>query len=190
MGRSRRAEEHHLMFESCYTPVDIAHLLRHRYGLPVELTADRATVVCGPRIGALDLPSALGRRVLGLLADTCPPVISDQRDTQWTFLIEPLMPSSAPRFIDLGVVPRRAGRRILLPMSDSGFGCRWASRPRPGPLHLPAGSDVLDAIERLNPVPSPQPLEACAAISHPSPGLPARRDGRSYDKRQHAVRPG
>lgn len=147
------------MFESCYTPVDIAHLLRHRYGLPVELTADRVTVVCGPRIGALDLPSTLGRRVLALLADTCPAVISDERDTRWTFLVEPLTLSSPARFTDLGVVPRRAGRRVLLPMSDKGFGCRWASRPSPGPLHLPAGSDVLDAIERLRTGPSCHPCQ-------------------------------
>ncbi|QLY30448.1 hypothetical protein [Nocardia huaxiensis] len=43
------------MFESCCSPHESAHLLRARYGLPIEMFADRPLVTVGPAIAALDL---------------------------------------------------------------------------------------------------------------------------------------
>jgi hypothetical protein len=142
-----------LVFESCYTPHDVAHVLRRRYGLPVELDAYRPTIVCGCRVGALSMPMELGCRVLNLLPGQPVPVVSNPRDTIWTFLVGPAFPPLGSRTVrrlaEHEIVVHDRGRRVLMPMSDSGFGWRWASEPAPGALRLPSRSQVLDAAEPL-----------------------------------------
>lgn len=139
------------VFETCYSPHDVAHLLRHRYGLPVELTQSRPTVVCGAQLDAVDMPAHLGSRVLSLLQDRhIGPVVANPRDTVWTFLVAPPPRPTVVRDLTAhGVVLRASGRRVMLPMSDHGFGWRWAREPRPGALRLPAGSAVSAAVARL-----------------------------------------
>ncbi|MEV0296351.1 hypothetical protein [Nocardia sp. NPDC050710] len=144
------------MFESCHTPHDAAHLLRHRYGLPVELAALRPTVTCGSHISAVDMPAQLGYRVLDLLDERHPaPAVANPRDTAWTFLVAPpqpstlLKPEQIRRFADHRVAVRSIGQRVMLPVSDRGHGWRWASEPRRGTLRLPPRTAVLDAVERL-----------------------------------------
>lgn len=145
------------MFETCYSPHDVAHLLRHRYGLPVELSESRPTVVCGARLDAVDMPALLGSRVLEILRDSdIGPVVANPRDTTWTFLIAPpTRPTTTPDLTAYGVRVRASGRRVILPMSDRGFGWRWAREPLPGSLRLPAGSAVSAAIEQLTDVIAP-----------------------------------
>ncbi|WP_054813900.1 hypothetical protein [Nocardia arizonensis] len=149
------------MFETCYSPYDVAHLLRHRYGLPVELAAARATVVCGQLLDAVDMPAGLGSRVLDILHErNVGPVVVDPRDTTWTFLVTPVARADGYHrdiLLAHGAGVRAAGRRVMLPMSDHGFGWRWARAPRPGALRLPAGSTVSDALVRLAGAPRPKP---------------------------------
>ncbi|MGF6885136.1 hypothetical protein ABIA39_003289 [Nocardia sp. GAS34] len=153
------------MFESCYTPTDVAHLMRFRYHLPAILAAGRPAVQCDVRIGAVDMPVHLGAQVLGLLGGRhSVPVVTNPRDTVWTFLVashpdRALDAQRAHRLSDYGVTVRRPGQRVLLPMSDNGFGGRWASKPTPGRLPLPPRSTVLDAIGAL--------LDEAAADSMP-----------------------
>ncbi|WP_280263012.1 hypothetical protein [Nocardia wallacei] len=141
------------MFESCYTPVDIAHRMRIRYGFPVELVGCRPSVVCGFGIGAIDMPAGLGHRVHVLLrSEPSLPVIADSRDAVWTFLVDvsrPWFPLGSHRrpLAEHGVALRRRGQRVLLPLSDVGHGWRWASQPTPGLLRLPSRATVLDAAD-------------------------------------------
>lgn len=141
------------MFESCFTPVDIVHRMRTRYGFPVELAGCRPSVVCGFRVGAIDLPAELGHRVYRLLRSLRSlPIIADSRDTTWTFLVDasrPVSPLGARqrRLAERGVVLRRRGQRVLLPVADAGPGWRWASEPTPGALRLPPRTTVLDAAD-------------------------------------------
>jgi hypothetical protein len=143
------------VFESCCSPHDAAHLLRHRYGLPVELIGHRPAVVCGSRISAVDLPATLGCHVIGLLGDQPSlPVVANPRDAVWTFLVTPPWPPTPPsthspqRLADAGVIVRLRGQRVMLPVSDTGHGWRWASEPSSaGALRLPTRSSVLEATE-------------------------------------------
>lgn len=142
------------MFETCYTPHDVAHLLRHRYGLPVELADSRPTVVCGRELDAVDMPACLGSRVLDALHDRhVGPVVADPRETTWTFLVAPAAPPHAATHLRTltanGARVRPSGRRVMLPMSDHGFGWRWAREPHPGALRLPQSSQVSAALARL-----------------------------------------
>ncbi len=141
------------MFESCYTPDDVAYVLRHRYGLPVGLKAYRPTIVCGSRIGAISMPMELGYRVLNLLPDRPVPVVGNPPDTIWTFLVgsafPPLLARTVRRWAACGVTVHPRGHRVLMPMSDSGLGWRWACAPDAGPLRLPSRRQVFDAAELL-----------------------------------------
>ncbi|MBH0776462.1 bifunctional DNA primase/polymerase [Nocardia bovistercoris] len=157
------------MFETCYTPYDVAHLLRHRYGLPVELTAARPTVVCGPRLDAVDMPATLGSLVLGVLNDRhIGPVVADPRGRRWTFLVTPPAPTNTEHARILsahGASVRADGRRVMLPMSDHGFGWRWACEPRLGARRLPTGAAVSAALAHL---------AAADAPSEPTTDSPSR----------------
>ncbi|MEU8895697.1 hypothetical protein AB0C65_07555 [Nocardia sp. NPDC048505] len=139
-----------MIFQSCCTPVDIAHLLRRRYGLPVELADNRPMLRCGTRIGAVDMPATLGRRVRTLLpAEPSVPIVSTSRDRRWTFLVEPAHPGCPDRLAPHQVVPRPSGRVVLLPVTHAGPGSYWASEPTPGPLRLPGQATVLEAARRV-----------------------------------------
>ncbi|MFF0493615.1 hypothetical protein ACFYTQ_31735 [Nocardia sp. NPDC004068] len=135
------------MFESCYTPADVAYLLRCRYGLPIEFVAARPAVICGPGIGAVTMPTDLGDRVLGLL-DGRSPVVANPRETAWTFLVAPGPPDrTSPRTPrNPAVIVHAPGYRVLMPMSDHGFGWRWACEPIAGPPRLPSCGRVLDLV--------------------------------------------
>jgi hypothetical protein len=142
-----------LMFESCYTPDDVAHVLRHRYGFPVELAACRPVVICGCHIGAVTMPMELGYRVLSLLGDPVP-IVANPRDTAWTFLLATAFPPlgggrQTRRLAEHGVVVHDRGHRVLMPVADNGFGWHWASEPLPGPLRLPTRAQVLDAVDTV-----------------------------------------
>lgn len=141
------------MFESCCTPFDVAHLLRHRYRLDVQFAACRPVLVCGAEFGAIDMPSVLGGHVLPLLSFSSVPVIADSRRTRWTFLvgIAPPQPGPVradPNLAEYGVVQRARGQRVLLPVSNSGTGSQWANEPAPGG-GTPQASSVLASAARV-----------------------------------------
>ncbi|WP_216897083.1 hypothetical protein [Nocardia alni] len=158
------------MFESCYTPDDVAHVLRNRHGLPVELEAYRPTIVSGSRIGAISLPMELGYRVLNLLPDRPVPVVGNPPDTIWTFLVgsvfPPLLARTVRRWAARGVTVHARGHRVLMPMSDSGLGWRWACAPEAGPLRLPSRGQVLDAAELLLAM---GPVQTCREVAGATP---------------------
>src|SRR5262245_10752286 len=84
-----------VMFERCHTPHEIAHLLRHRYGLPVQLLAGRPMITTGTILGALVMPPELGRKVLGTLDRTyVAPVVAEPGERSWTFLVAPPSPAA------------------------------------------------------------------------------------------------
>lgn len=154
------------MFESCCSPHESAHLLRARYGLPVQLYADRPLITVGAAVEALTVPEPLGRRVLARL-DWLPsaPVIADPRDRRWTFLVTPPLPNHlVPQRLRLFLqshavtVPER-GSRILLPADDRPCGWHWANEPEPGRLRLPHRAMVLAAL-RLSILERPDRLPA------------------------------
>ncbi|MET8651737.1 MULTISPECIES: hypothetical protein [Nocardia] len=152
------------MFERCQTPHDIARLLRHRYGLPVQLLAGRPMIVTGSVLGAVVMPPELGRSVLATLdRNFTAPVVADPGERTWTFLVAP--PSPAPpldvairRFLSghqVVVVP--GGRQVLLPTTDSALGWHWAGEPAPGVLRMPPRSAVLNAVHQVTGTRAPTP---------------------------------
>ncbi|MFC8526357.1 hypothetical protein [Nocardia sp. NPDC057227] len=144
------------MFESCHSPHDVAYLLRHRYGLPVQLFAGRPTVSTGSVLGAVVMPPELGRAVLNRLERERPaPVIADPGDGSWTFLVTPPIPA-APLDIHerhtlaghrVTVVP--SGRHVMLPTVDSSLGYHWVGEPGAGALAMPARGAVLAAVHAV-----------------------------------------
>ncbi|MFI9405345.1 hypothetical protein [Nocardia sp. NPDC052316] len=144
------------MFERCRTPLEIAHELRHLYGLPVQLLAGRPMVTTGSVLGAIVMPPELGRNVLATLDRTHPaPVVADPGARTWTFLVAPPTPA---RPVEIPVRRRLAahqvtivpgGHHIPLPTTDSPRGWHWAAEPPPGPLHLPPRTTVLTTIHHI-----------------------------------------
>ncbi|MFE3755191.1 hypothetical protein ACFXO9_12850 [Nocardia tengchongensis] len=128
-------------------------MLRARYGLPVELYADRPLLTIGAAAEALIVPEPLGRQVLTRLSWLpSAPVIADPRDRSWTFLIAPPLPyhpipQRLRTFLQRHAVrvPDR-GSRIMLPSSDQPPGWHWASEPEPGALRLPYRAMALAAV--------------------------------------------
>ncbi len=142
-----------MVFESCCTSADVVHVLRLRYGFPIDLVAHRPTILCGERVGAVSMPIHLGYRVLDLVVDRPVPVVSNPRDTVWTFLVGPAFAPVGPyrlrRLAECGIAVHDRGHRVMMPMSDTGFGWRWACEPAAGALRLPPRVQVLDAAESL-----------------------------------------
>ncbi|MFC9996803.1 hypothetical protein [Nocardia sp. NPDC127526] len=143
------------MFESCCSPYDSAHLLRVRYGLPVEVFADRPYLTIGRTVEALGLPADLGRHVRDALAHRpATPVIADPRDRRWMFLVAPPLPYHrvpAPlqhRLLAHGVSVPQSGTRIMLPRTDGPGSWHWACEPVPGPLVIPHRATVLSAVRQ------------------------------------------
>lgn len=144
------------MFECCHSPTEVAHLLRHQYGLPVQLLAGRPMVTTGSVLAALVMPPELGRKVLATLdRGYTTPVIADPGERTWTFLVAPPSPA-APVEIpvrcslaghQVTVVP--GGRHVLLPTTDSPLGWHWAGEPAPGVLRLPPRSAVINAVHQV-----------------------------------------
>ncbi|WP_433565067.1 hypothetical protein ACQP1O_07090 [Nocardia sp. CA-151230] len=128
-------------------------MLRARYGLPVEMYADRPLLTVGAAVEALALPESLGGRVrlrLSWLPST--PVVADPRDRFWTFLVAPPLPyHPVPQRLrtflqENGVTMPDRGSHIMLPTSDHEPGWHWANEPEPGRLGLPHRAVVLAAI--------------------------------------------
>ncbi|MEU1207519.1 hypothetical protein [Nocardia sp. NPDC005825] len=143
------------MFESCCSPRESAHVLRARYGLPVELYADRPLLTLGAAVEALTLPEPLGRQVLDRLSELpSTPVIADPRDRRWTFLVAPPLPNHrVPQRLrtflqGYSVTLPAPGTRIMLPTSDQPGGWHWADEPEPGGLRLPHRAVALSAVRR------------------------------------------
>ncbi|MFC9893451.1 hypothetical protein ACFVMC_07135 [Nocardia sp. NPDC127579] len=144
------------MFESCHSPHEIAHLLRRRFGLPVQLLAGRPMITTGSVIGALVMPPYLGGEVLGALdPELQAPVVADPGNRTWTFLVTP---PSLGKPVDTAVRSQLAahqvtvvpgGRFVLLPTTDSTLGWHWAAEPAPGTLRLPPRTAVIEAIHRV-----------------------------------------
>ncbi|MEU7142085.1 hypothetical protein ABZ942_21730 [Nocardia sp. NPDC046473] len=143
------------MFERCHTPLDIAHLLRDLYGLPVQLLAGRPMVTTGSILGAIVMPPDLGRKVLAILDRThTAPVIADPGERSWTFLVTPPTPAHpvevpVRRYLaghHVTIVP--GGHHILLPTTDSTLGWHWAGEPAPGALRMPPRQAVINAIHQ------------------------------------------
>ncbi|MEV6431405.1 hypothetical protein [Nocardia sp. NPDC051463] len=150
------------MFERCHSPHEVAHLLRHRYGLPVQLLAGRPMITTGSVLGALVMPPELGRKVLATLDRTyATPVVADPGEHTWTFLVTQPSPANS---VDLSirrcltghqvtVIP--AGRYVLLPSTDSQLGWHWAGEPAPGVLRMPPRSAVINAVHRVTAMRAP-----------------------------------
>lgn len=143
------------MFESCRSPHESAHLLRVRYGLPVELFADRPYLTVGRAVEAIGLPERLGRQVREHLAHLpATPAVADPRDRNWLFLVAPPIPyHPVPqqlrcRLLAHGVTLPDTGGRVMLPLSDYPLGWHWASEPEPGRLRLPHRAVVLAAVRQ------------------------------------------
>ncbi|WP_297618377.1 hypothetical protein [Nocardia sp.] len=119
--------------------------------MDVQFAACRPVLVCGARLGAIDMPAVLGGQVLPLLPFTASvPVIADSRGTTWTFLVDIASPESSPllaerNLVEYGVVQRACGQRVLLPVSNSGTGWHWANEPTPGGGRPPAASVLASA---------------------------------------------
>ena len=144
------------MFERCHSPHEIAHMLRHRYGLPVQLLAGRPMITTGSILGALVMPPDLGRKVLGTLDRTyTAPVVAEPGERTWTFLVAPPSPAtpveiSVRRSLaghHVTVIP--PGRHVLLPTTDSQLGWHWAGEPTPGVLRMPPRSAVINAVYQV-----------------------------------------
>ncbi|GAB4584887.1 hypothetical protein [Nocardia sp. IFM 10818] len=141
------------MFESCCSPYDSAHLLRVRYGLPVQVFADRPYLTTGNTVETVCLPAELGRRVRDALAHRgATPVIADPRDRQWRFLVAPPIPyqpvpdALQRRLSAHGASVPQPGTRIMLPRTDGPGGWHWACEPAAGPLLIPRRTTVLSAV--------------------------------------------
>ncbi|MTE16051.1 hypothetical protein [Nocardia aurantiaca] len=128
-------------------------MLRARYGLPVEMYAERPLLTVGAAVEALNLPAPLARRVsvrLSWLPSL--PAVAEPRGRRWTFPVAPPLPyhpvpQRLRRFLfDHGVTMPDHGSKILLPTSDETFGRHWAIEPEPGRLCLPHRVVVLAAI--------------------------------------------
>ncbi|MGN2635288.1 hypothetical protein ACWEKT_03435 [Nocardia takedensis] len=150
------------MFESCHTPDEIQRLLRDVYGLPVQLLAGRPMIVTGSILGAITMPSDLGRKVLGTLdRGYTAPVVADPGERTWTFLVAPPSPATpveiaVRRYLgghDVTVVP--GGRQVLLPTTDSPLGWHWAGEPAPGVLRMPPRAAVIAAVHQVTGVRAP-----------------------------------
>ncbi|GAA5102918.1 hypothetical protein [Nocardia iowensis] len=144
------------MFERCHSPLEIAHLLRHLYGLPVQLVAGRPMVTTGSVLGAIVMPPELGREVLAALDHTnAAPVIADPGARSWTFLVAPPSPArpvEVPVRRSLAahqVVVIPGGRNIMLPTTDSPLGWHWAAEPTPGALRMPPRTAVINAVHQV-----------------------------------------
>ena len=141
------------MFERCHSPHEVAHLLRHRFGLPVQLLAGRPMITTGSILGALVMPPDLGRRVLATLdRNYLAPVVADPGERTWTFLVTP---PNRPTPVDISVRRSLAGhavtiipsgRHVLLPSTDSRLGWHWAGEPTPGVLRMPPRTAVINAV--------------------------------------------
>jgi hypothetical protein len=150
------------MFERCHSPHEIAHLLRHRFGLPVQLMAGRPMITTGSILGALVMPPDLGRKVLASLDRTfMAPVVADPGERTWTFLVAPPTPSIP---VDIGVrrclaghhvtiIP--SGRHVLLPTTDSQLGWHWAGEPTSGVLRMPPRAAVISAVHQVTTMRAP-----------------------------------
>jgi len=143
------------MYETCVTASEAAYLLRHRHGLPVELFAGHVLVTCNSQLGAVRMPSGLGRRVLpGLIHDRPVPAVANPRETHWTLLVDPRPPISVEsnheaQLSKYDVALLQHGYRVWLPTSDTGIGWHWITEPAPSPLLLPPLPSVLSTIYRL-----------------------------------------
>lgn len=143
------------MFESCRSPHESAHLLRGRYGLPVELFADRPFLTTGPTVEVIRIPERLCRYVRDELSHVpATPAVADPRDRNWAFLVAPPIPYHAVpqqlrrRLLAHGVTVPETGARVMLPISDFPLGWHWACEPEPGRLRLPHRAVVLGAVRR------------------------------------------
>ncbi|QIS16648.1 hypothetical protein [Nocardia arthritidis] len=140
------------MFESCHSPHDIAHLLRHRYGLPVQVIAGRPMITTGSILGAMVMPAELGQRVLAAVEPGySTPVVADPGERTWTFLVDPVLSVDVEVRRDLAehhvtVVP--SGRNVMLPATDSPLGWHWAGEPESGVLRLPPRAAVIAAVHQ------------------------------------------
>ncbi|MFQ6393407.1 hypothetical protein ACLMAJ_08145 [Nocardia sp. KC 131] len=150
------------MFERCHSPHEVAHLLRHRYGLPVQLLAGRPMITTGSILGGLVMPPELGRKVLATLDRTyTAPVIADPGECAWTFLVTQPSPAnpvdiSVRRCLaghQVTVIP--GGRYVLLPSTDSRLGWHWAGEPAPGVLHMPPRSAVINTVQQVTTMRAP-----------------------------------
>ncbi|WP_069161411.1 hypothetical protein [Nocardia altamirensis] len=142
--------------ERCPTSLEIAAILRHRYGLPVQLIAGRPMVTTGSILGAIVMPPELGRKVLATLDRTHPaPVIVEPEECSWTFLVTPPIPARPVELAvrrclaghQVTVVP--GGRHIMLPTTAATPGWQWAGEPAPGALRMPPRAAVITAVHQV-----------------------------------------
>ncbi|AFU06114.1 hypothetical protein [Nocardia brasiliensis] len=142
--------------ERCHSSHEIAHRLRHLYGLPVQLLGGRPVVTTGSVLGAVAMPPDLGRTVLAALERTyAAPVIADPGEHTWIFLVAPPSPARPVEVLvrrylaghQVTVLP--GGHHIMLPTSDCARGWHWAGEPAPGVLRMPPRTAVLDAVQQM-----------------------------------------
>lgn len=146
------------MFEACHSVREVAEVYR-RYGFGVSCAFERVSVVAGPRLGAVVMPSSLGERVhhrlLAVHACKSVPIVTfDRPNRQWVFLVGPALgrPSDARAFSVLdvhGIRVLEAGQRIWLPISDQSTGWRWVSPPakkQPSPARTTVVAEVREQL--------------------------------------------
>lgn len=144
------------MFESCCSPHESAHLLRSRYGLPVEQAGADLYLVNGLSVEAIGLPADLGRLLCAQLAEQpATPAVADPHDRHWIFLVSAPAPfEPVPLRLRHLLTAHRAvfpgpGAHIPVPGDDHVRGWHWASAPRAGRLCVPSRAAVLDAVCRI-----------------------------------------
>ncbi|BDU05929.1 hypothetical protein FMUBM48_21920 [Nocardia cyriacigeorgica] len=131
----------------------MAYVYRHRFGLPVEVVANRPLLSIGTDVAAIAMPQSLGRVVRDRLVRAgvgSVPVITHLRHPRWIFLVEPDSPADtrAPGMLAaFGVEVLSPEKRVWLPHLNISVGWRWESEPRPmaptGRPAIPAGAQLL-----------------------------------------------
>ncbi|MBF6397898.1 hypothetical protein IU438_19080 [Nocardia cyriacigeorgica] len=141
------------ILQVCQSVHEMAYAYRHRFGLPVEVLADRPLLITGDDVAAVAMPQPLGRVVRDRLVgagQASVPVITHLRHPRWIFLVRPDdtidMPPSAT-LSAFGVDVLRPDKRVWLPHLYASIGWRWESEPQPamqtGRPAVPACSLVL-----------------------------------------------
>ncbi|WP_194838269.1 hypothetical protein [Nocardia sp. XZ_19_369] len=147
-----------MMFESCHTPNEVAHVYRRKFGLPVELFDRRAFIATGDTVGAVLMPPPLGLRVKKAFSDevSVPIIRHFPRGGHWIFLastrgrVRNRAVAELMRHDGTVLSPRT---RVWLPMTDAGIEWTWFSPPHPGavlptlPLVMHTALAVIDQDE-------------------------------------------
>ncbi|MEV4129333.1 hypothetical protein [Nocardia sp. NPDC049707] len=146
-----------MMFESCHSVGEVAHVYRG-LGFAVSCAFERVSLIATTALGAVSMPSDLGRQVREELLEEArcasAPIISYSRpNREWVFLVGPAWGSRLGVHIpaqlqERGVRILVSGERVWLPMTDHQTGWYWVSQPITA-HSLPSRTSVVSAARRL-----------------------------------------